>query len=409
MLNRIVNVLLITITYPPEIRAISLMMKELAEELTLRSHKVTVATSQPRDDLRAEGEQNAFSEFSVENGINVIRVRDFPRKKTNYLVRGIAEVFLPYLFMAKLKKFVRKKVDAVIVYTPPLPLALLGIKVKKVYGARYLLNVQDIFPQNAIDLGIIKNRLLVRFFEWIEKRAYNEADRITVHSQGNRQFLIYEKKVLERKVSTIYNWIDLTQFKQIEKTGIFRKRYRLDKKFIFLHAGIMGPAQGLDLIIQAAREVREITDICFLLVGDGSEKQKLEQMAEAHNLRNVVFKPFVSKEEYPLLAKDADVGLACLNNKNKTPVYPGKLLGYMASSIPIVAFLNEESDGHQIIKEAGCGYSEVSDDYKKAVELILRIYNERDKLAEYGHKGFEYAAMHFSKEACIDKLEKLLQ
>jgi len=403
------HILLITITYPPEIRAISLMMREVAEELTLRGHKVTVATSQPRDNLRADGNQRTFSEFSVENGIKVVRVREFFRKKRVYLLRGIAEVMLPNLFFAKLKKYISKKVDAVIVYSPPLPLATLGSKIKRVYGARYLLNIQDIFPQNAIDLDIIKDKLLIRFFEWMERRAYSKADRITAHSQGNRKFLIQEKKIPEKKITTIYNWIDLTPFKEIERTGIFRKKYRLEKKFIFLHAGIMGPAQGLNFIIRVAKEVRRISDICFLLVGDGSKKQRLEQMAEAYNLRNVVFKPFVSKEGYPLLAGDADVGLACLSGKNKTPVYPGKLLGYMASSIPVVAFLNKESDGHQMIQDARCGYSLLSNDPERAAELIIKVYNERENLGRLGHNGNEYAAAHFSKKACIDKLESLIQ
>jgi len=403
------HILLITITYPPEIRAISLMMREIAEELTLRGHKATVVTSEPRGDLMAEGERNRFPEFLVENGVEVIRVRNAPSQKVNYLIRGIAEVMLPHLFFMTLKKYVNERIDAVIVYSPPLPLAMLGIKIKKRYGAKYLLNVQDIFPQNAIDLGIIKNRLLARIFEWMEKRAYNGADKITAHSENNRNFLIHKKNVPAKKISSIYNWIDFAPYKEVQRTGLFRKRYGVENKFIFLHAGIIGPSQGLDFIIEIAREVKEKTDICFLLVGDGSERQRLEETADAYNLKNVVFKSFVSKEEYPLLAKDADVGLACLNNKNKTPVYPGKLLGYMASSIPIVAFLNEESDGHQVIRDARCGYSLLSNEHKKAVELIGKVYNEKENMEQLGQNGFEYAVAHFSKKVCIDRVESLIQ
>lgn len=403
------HILLITITYPPEIRAISLMMREIAEELTLRGHKATVITSAPRDDLMAEGERNRFPEVLVENGVEVIRVRNAPNQKVNYLIRGIAEVMLPRLFFMTLKKYVTERISAVIVYSPPLPLAMLGIKIKKKYGAKYLLNVQDIFPQNAIDLGILKNRLAIRIFEWMERRAYIEAKKITAHSQSNRKFLMHKKKVPKKKIGVVYNWIDLTPYRKIQRTEIFRKRYGVEKKFIFLHAGIMGPAQGLDLIIQAAREVRSATDLCFLLIGDGSQKKKLMEMAKDFGLPNVIFKPFVSKQEYPFLAKDADVGVACLSNKNKTPVYPGKILGYMAASVPIIGFFNRESDGHHIIQEARCGYSYLADDYKKAAELLMKVYNERETLKQLGHNGYKYALSHFSKKACIDKLEKLLQ
>lgn len=403
------DILLITVTYPPEIRSISLMMREVAEELRSRGNRVTVVTSFPRSDLRATGDLAMFSEFSVENGVKVIRVMHASSRKGNYLARGIVEVMLPHFFFTTLNKYLNERIDAVIVYSPPLPLSAIANKIKKRYGAKYLLNVQDIFPQNAIDLGIIKNRLLIRFFEWIERRAYNEADRITAHSESNRKFLIFEKRVPERKTSTIYNWIDFAPYEDVEKIGLFRKKYRLEKKFIFLHAGIIGPAQGLDFIIQIARVVRDITEICFLLVGDGSEKQRLAKLAKANDLKNVVFKPFVSGEEYPLLAKDADVGLTCLSNKNRTPVYPGKLLGYMAASIPVVAFLNKESDGHYIIQKGKCGYSYLSEDCNKGAELILKVYKERESLTQLGCNGYEYAIAHFSKKVCIDKLEKLLQ
>uniref|UniRef100_UPI002FDA1C93 glycosyltransferase n=1 Tax=Dissulfurispira sp. TaxID=2817609 RepID=UPI002FDA1C93 len=124
-------------------------------------------------------------------------------------------------------------------------------------------------------------------------------------------------------------------------------------------------------------------------------------------LKNVKFGPFVSKDEYPMLVKDADVGLVSLSSKNKTPVVPGKILGYMAASVPVIAFLNKESDGHKIIKDAQCGYSEVSNNVEKAVEAIIKIYNERHRLKEYGENGFNYVKDNFEKDVCIRHLEKL--
>ena len=312
-------------------------------------------------------------------------------------------------YSKKIKKYIKEKIDSIIVYSPPLPLAILGIKVKKRFGAKYLLNIQDIFPQNAIDLGIIKNRFLEKFFERMEKKIYRKADKITAHSEYNRNFLIHKKNVPAKKISSIYNWIDLNLYNEIEKTGALRTRYGLENKFIFLHAGIIGPAQGIDFIIKIAKEVRDITNICFLLVGDGSERPKLEEMVETYNLKNVLFKPFLTKHEYPLLAKDVDVGLACLSRKNKTPVYPGKILSYMASSIPIVALLNKESDGHRIIQQAQCGYSLIANNSNKATKLIMKVYNEKENLEQFGLNGFNYAKANFSKKACMDKLEELIK
>ena len=385
------------------------MMREIAEEFVQRGHKVTVVTSQPKAHLSAELPQKPYNELSFENGIQVLRLKTPHTHKTNYVMRGIGEISLTHLFYAKIKKYIKEKIDSVIVYTPPLPLAMVGIKVKRRHRARYLLNIQDIFPQNAIDLGIINNRLVEKFFEWMEKKVYKEADRITAHSENNMRFLINNKSIPEEKIRPLYNWIDLIPYKQIEKKGLYRKRYGLANKFIILFAGVIGPSQGLDLIINVAHELRDISDICFLFVGDGSEKSSLIKTSTDLKLKNVVFKPFVSKEEYPFLVTDADVGLACLSNKNKTPVYPGKILSYMAASIPVIAFLNSQSDGHNIIRESKCGYSILANDYKKAAELIMKVYNEKENLEQFGRNGFNYAKAHFSKKACMDKLEELVK
>lgn len=251
--------------------------------------------------------------------------------------------------------------------------------------------------------------MLVKFFEYIEKKAYRYADKITSHTESSRKFLIEDKQIPPDKISIVRNWIDVSPYIKARKTNLFRKKHGLENKFIFLFAGIIGPAQGLDLIIQVANELSEMSEICFLLVGHGSEKKILKKTADLYRLKNVIFKDFVPIEEYPNLVKNADVGLVCLSSKNKTPVVPGKILGYMAASIPVVALLNKESDGHALIKKAGCGYSIVSDaSVDEVKKLIVKVYSERDTLARYGENGRRYVSIHFTKGSCIDNLIKLI-
>ncbi len=403
------NIVLIADSYPPEIRSISLMVQELAEELVSRGHSVTVVTYWPRYNLSADAKKIKFKDLSIKNNVRVIRVKTPPHHNVNFIIRGISELISPFLFWVKIKKLINQKINAVIVYISPLPLALVGSKVKRKYGSRFLLNIQDSFPQNAIDLGILKNKLLVKFFEYIEQKVYRYADKITSHTESSRKFLIEDKQIPPDKISIVRNWIDVSPYIKARKTDLFRKKYGLEEKFIFLFAGIIGPAQGLDLIIKVANELSEMSEICFLLVGHGSEKEILKKTADLYRLKNVIFKDFVPIEEYPNLVKNADVGLVCLSSKNKTPVVPGKILGYMAASIPVVAFLNKESDGHTLIKEAGCGYSIASDTSpEEAKNIIIRIYNEKRKLGQYGENGFRYVSKHFTKSSCIDKLIKLI-
>ncbi|MEK7062114.1 MAG: hypothetical protein AAB940_00005, partial [Patescibacteria group bacterium] len=112
-------------------------------------------------------------------------------------------------------------------------------------------------------------------------------------------------------------------------------------------------------------------------------------------------------EEYPYLVKDFDVGFVCLSSDNKTSFVPGKILGYMAASKPILAFLNKESDGFTALKEANCGYAANSDNLEEAEKITRKIYAEKDKLKEMGENGFKYASDNLTVAAVVEKLEKL--
>ncbi|MBF0555807.1 MAG: glycosyltransferase family 4 protein [Nitrospirae bacterium] len=380
-------------------------MQELAEVLSERGYNVMVATVYPQHNLSQDIGRPFYEPVTNENGIKVLRIKTLPSHMVNYIVRGISYIVLPHIFFLNIRRYFREKIDTAIVYSPPLSLSIVGSKLKKVCGAKFILNVQDIFPQNAIDLGILKNNFAIKYFLHMERNAYSEADSIAVHSDSNAAFLSRNKKVQQDRVAIIHNWIDITPYEKAKRTGRFRKLMGLEDKFVLLFAGVIGPSQGLDLLIEAADRLRHLPDIRILIVGDGMEKERLKKKA-AH-LTNVIFWPFVSKEEYPELVKDADVGVVCLSSMNKTPVVPGKILGYMAASVPIVAFLNKESDGHEIIRSASCGYSEISDDPSKAAELLCKVYSDRDTLRQLGDNGFRYASMSFTRKKCIDKLEEL--
>lgn len=398
------NILIITDSYPPEIRSAAQLMKDLADGLHKKGHSVWVATSYPKYNL-VDFEKVVWPEIADENGVKVLRIKTLPHHKVNFIIRGIAQLLLPYIFFRKIKKNIKEKIDTVIVHSPPLPLTITACKVKKFYNAKYILNLHDIFPQNAVDLKILRHQFLIKFFEWMERKAYQNADLIVVPSNEHKNFLVNKRNVPLEKIEVIYHWIDSQPFLKAKKTGRFRKLYGLENKFIFLFGGVLGPSQGLDLFIRIADKIRNNQDIVFLFVGDGSEKERLMKMAEDLNLKNVVFKPFVSLEEYPELVKDCDVGMISLTAQNTTPAVPAKILGYMAAAIPVIAFLHKESEGLLIVKEAKCGYGMVSSDEEEALEIILKMYNEKEKLKEYGENGLRYLLKNMEKKVCVEKFE----
>ncbi len=404
------NILIITDSYPPEIRSAAQLMKDLADGLRDKGHNVWVATSYPKYNLADSG-NTAWTEVVDENGIKVLRIKTLPHHKVNFIIRGIAQVLMPYIFFRKIKQNIKGKLDVVIVHSPPLPLSIAAYKVKKYYGAKYILNLHDIFPQNAIDLGVLKKWKhwpAIWLFKQMEKSAYKNSDLIVVPSNEHKKFIEEKRNVAMGKTQIVNHWIDSEPFLNVKKTGKFRKLYGLENKFIFLFGGVLGPSQGLNLFIRMADKIRNNKDIIFLFVGDGSVKENLVKMAKEHNLENVIFKPFVSLEEYPELVKDCDVGIICLTARNTTPAVPAKILGYMATAVPVVAFLHKESEGLLIVKEAKCGYGAVSNDEEKALEIILKMYNEKEKLKEYGENGLKYLLENMEKKVCVDKFEKLL-
>lgn len=403
------RILLVTDAYPPEIRSASHLMVELAEELHVRGHEVIVVTSYPEYNLDDSSRSQRWDECTREGAITVIRVKTLPHHNVNFLVRGVSQITMPRLFLAAVRRHISERIDASIVYSPPLPLAKVGSILKRTKGTRFVLNVQDIFPQNAVDLGVLKNPVLIRFFETMERRAYRNADAVTVHSEGNRRFLLERGRVASGTLSVLHNWIDVDAVRAADGKRDFREEYGLHSSFIFLFAGVMGPSQGLDMVLNVAEITKDLSDVVFLLVGDGMEKERLVARAARDGLSNVIFKPFVSKEAYAALVNSVDVGVVSLTSRNKTPVVPGKILGYMAAGKPVLAYLNAESDGHELLRDARCGVSVVSDRTTEELAVAAcELYGDRAKLRELGENGRRYVTENFEKRVCVDEIERLL-
>jgi glycosyltransferase involved in cell wall biosynthesis len=170
----------------------------------------------------------------------------------------------------------------------------------------------------------------------------------------------------------------------------------------------MGPSQYLDLILDIAEKMKDRTDLLFLLVGDGKEKLRLQALAHSKELNNVRFEGFVSRDEYPSLLEACTIGLVCLSPQNQTPVVPGKILGHMAAGLPIAAFLQAASDGHQLIRDAKCGVSGDSADTNACIIAMTDLLSNEEQLQRLGKAGQDYAIAHFSKDVCVTQLEQML-
>ena len=382
-------------------------MLELAQELTTRGHEVTVITTWPEYNLDQREQQKHFNELETEGSIKVIRVKTLPHHNVNYVVRALSQLLMPVQFLLKLRRY-KVQADAVVVYSPPLPLAFVGSWLRR-KGVRNLLNVQDLFPQNAIDLGILRSKMQIRFFRALERFAYRTADIVTVHSEGNHKMLLEQNPTISSKLRILHNWVDVDHHSVSETSVDYRKQWGLTQKYVAVFAGVMGPSQYLELILGVAERMQEQADLLFLLVGDGKEKERLQQIAKDKNLNNVRFEGFISRDTYPDLLNACDIGLVCLSPQNQTPVVPGKILGHMAASLPVVAFLHTASDGHALITAAQCGVSANSGDLSACVNAMKSMIEDTLACNNMGQAGKRYAIEHFSKQACVSQLIDLLK
>jgi colanic acid biosynthesis glycosyl transferase WcaI len=401
-----VHILLVTDSYPPEIRSASHLMLELAQELQERGHEVTVITTWPEYNLDQAKTARVYGELENEAGIRVIRVKTLPHHNVNYIVRGLSQLLMPLQFLIKLRKY-KIHPQGLIVYSPPLPLALVGSWFRR-SGVRTLLNIQDLFPQNAIDLGILRSKLQIRFFKALEHFAYKTSDIVTVHSEGNRQMLLQQQPEFSPKIKLLHNWVDVEHHNNTQATIDFKKTWGITQKHVAVFAGVMGPSQYLDLILNIAAQMQDSCDLLFLMVGDGKEKERLQELTKKTGLNNVRFEGFISRDVYPDLLAACSIGLVCLSPQNQTPVVPGKILGHMAAGLPVAAFLHTNSDAHSMIAEAACGISANSGNLSACVKALQDLLADEASFAEIGQRGKRFALAHFSKEVCVTQLEAML-
>jgi glycosyltransferase involved in cell wall biosynthesis len=247
----------------------------------------------------------------------------------------------------------------------------------------------------------------------MERNAYKRADIVTVHSEGNQKMLLQRHPQIQPKLKILHNWVDIDHHNTEDQTQDpnaidFREKWNIRQRFVAVFAGVMGPSQYLDLVLEVAAQMQDQDDLMFLLVGDGKEKKRLQELTKSKNLRNVRFENFVSREAYPYLLRACSIGLVCLSPENKTPVVPGKILGHMATGLPVAAFLHAASDGHQLIADAACGFSADSSDLNACVHVMRRLMNSTEKFKEIGASGHAYAEQNFSKEVCVSGLETMI-
>lgn len=402
------KILILTNYFPPEIGGAAHLFFELAESLVQRGHQVTVVTGFPRYNIkeRPEPYQGKRLMWEEMNGVRVLRLWTPTIPRTNLILRGLEHFLVPAILF--LGGVISGKQDVVLVYSPPLPLGLAAYGLSRIKRIPFIVNVQDLFPKEAILLGLLKNKVLIRLFEAIERFVYRKADCVTVHSPGNREHVLAHGGHPER-AQVVHNWVDVQRIRPLPRENAFRHEYGLSGRFVVSYAGTMGWCQDMLVIVEAAHRLRDFRDIVFLMVGDGPEKAKTEEHARRLRLSNMLFLPMQPWSKYPEVLAASDVSMINLNKNLTTPVVPSKLLNIMAAGRPVVASLPLNGDAPKIVAEAGCGLCVEAGDAEGLAQAILTLYQNPEQAQEMGQRGRIYAEKHFSRESCVARYEEILR
>lgn len=347
-----------------------------------------------------EKRQNQATHLIEEENATILRLEIGNTQKTNIIEKGISTVMIEPTFKKAIKQyFSNVKFDLVLYSTPPITLVSPIEYVKKRDGAKTYLLLKDIFPQNAVDIGLMSKTglkgLLYKHFRKQEKKLYAISDRIGCMSQANVDYVVkHNPEVSPEIVEVCPNSFDVIDKSVDEGTRRqIREKYGipLDKK-VFIYGGNLGKPQGIPFLIQCLKKCEGIKDAFFLIVGDGTEYGVLENYVEKDKPLNVRLMKRLPKEDYDTMVGACDVGLLFLDHRFTIPNFPSRLLSYMQAKLPVLACTDPNTDIGKVITEGGFGWWCESDDAEKFVstvkELLKQDFPSKDKEFEYLMKNY---------------------
>lgn len=370
---------------------------EFARLLTSRGHQVTVIAS-PVSYITGSQTNQGSEEVG---GVTILRASVYDAHHKSFFHRILA--FFSFMFSSFWIGLGVKNVDLVWGTSPPIFQGVTAWALARIKGAKFLFEVRDLWPQFAIAVGVLKNPILIRMSEWLERFLYYGADRVMVNSPG---FIDHVQARGARRVDLVPNGADPSMFDPNDDGAVFRRSHQLEDKFVALYAGAHGMSNDLDVVLESARLLAD-TNIQIVLLGDGKEKANLQTRASEMKLTKVKFLPSVPKTEMAHALAGADACIAILKplEEYKT-TYPNKVFDYMAAGRPVALAI----DGviREVVERANCGIFAQPGDAAQLASAIRSLANDPKQSRVMGMQGRKYLEENFSRAAIGEKLLQVL-
>lgn len=345
----------------------------------------------------------------------ILKLRIGNTQKTNFLEKGLSTVCIEYQFIRGIKRyFANVKFDAVIYSTPPITFCNAIEFVKKRDRAMTYLLLKDIFPQNAVDIGIMTKQglwgIIYRIFRAKEKKLYRISDHIGCMSQANVNYILEHNPEIDPNIVEVcpnsVEVVDMSVEEEIRKD--IRNKYKipLDKK-VFVYGGNLGKPQGIDFMIECLKSQEKNKEAFFLIVGDGTEFDKIEAYVHSDKPSNVRLMKRLPKEDYDKMVGACDVGMIFLDHRFTIPNFPSRLLSYMQAKIPVLAVTDPNTDIGKVIVDGGFGWWCESNDVGTFNNIMHQVVETN--LYHMGEKAYIYLCKHYQTKDVAKTIVKELK
>jgi hypothetical protein len=370
---------------------------DLVRYFVTQGHYVSIYTP-------VERRYNSIHNVKVGEGYKITRVKTLNIQKTNLVEKMIGTFSLDFLMKrAIMNGEYKSHFDLVVYTTPPITLTKTIEWVKLIYNCKTYLLLKDIFPQNAVDLGMIKpNSIIHNYFRKKEEKLYSISDKIGCMSQANVEYvcknnpeLLHSKiEICPNSLEVNENELDLTD----DSIELLKEELKIPKgKRIFIYGGNLGKPQAIDFLIQILKSNTENEKVFFIIIGSGTEFNKLQNWINLTKPENVVLYEYLPKDEYEKYVSVAHIGLIFLDHRFTIPNYPSRLLSYLEKKKPVMCFTDENTDIGRNAVERQYGKWSCSNNLQKANELISYCCEcPLEEIKIMGENGFNYLKLFYN-------------
>ncbi len=369
---------------------------DLLREFVNHGHKVTIVCPIERRTMKR-------TRLFHESGANILHVRTFNIQKASIGEKTISTLSLSIVFRFAIEKYLRdKSFDLILYSTPPITLTRLISFLKEKHKAKTYLLLKDIFPQNAVDLNMIRSGSFVyRYFRNLEKKLYSISDKIGCMSPANLKYILSHNPELIDRVEVNPNSLDLSKIndRKVKRIEILSKYNIPSNPFIFLYGGNLGKPQGVELLLNIIDYWRDNSKVYFLIIGDGTEFKKIENWFNLNLPSNAKIMQYLPKSLFDELAACCDIGMIFLRKEFTIPNFPSRLLTYLENKMPVIAITDTTSDIGEIAEKEGFGKWSIYGDENLINTHIKYFVNNPALITKMGNLGFDYMKNNYDVKA----------